>query len=79
MHRAWWNMKLTAGDNIVEDLKPLRLTLEDGRRALGVHVLEKGHRLNQKYGKFIDYETLLKILQDEEFVRYSTRIEFCSA
>lgn len=62
----------------MEEHHPLKITLEDGRRALGVHLLEKGHKMRQKYGKFIDYETLLKILRDEEFVRFPTRIEFCS-
>jgi hypothetical protein len=61
------------------DLKPLQLTLEDGRRALGIHLLEKGHRLRQKYGKFIDYETLFKILEDREFVRFPTRLVFDSS
>ncbi|MCA9406529.1 MAG: hypothetical protein KC684_08325 [Candidatus Omnitrophica bacterium] len=63
----------------MEKLEPLKLTLEDGRRALGVHVLEKGYKLREKYGKFIDYDTLLRILQDEEFVRYPTKIVFDSA
>lgn len=62
-----------------ETATPLQLTLEDGRRALGVHVLEKGHRLREKYGKFIDHETVLKILNDPEFVRYPTRIVFDSS
>ena len=57
---------------------PLNLTMEDGRRALGVHVLEKGHRLRQKYGHFIDMQVLAEILRDEEFVRYPTRITFDS-
>lgn len=57
---------------------PLNLTLEDGRRALGVHVLEKGHRLRQKYGSFIDMDVLEQILRDEEFVRYPTRLIFDS-
>lgn len=61
------------------DLKPLQLTLEDGRRALGVHLLEKGHKLHQKYGKFIDEETMLKILEDREFVRFPARIVFDSS
>lgn len=61
------------------DLKPLQLTLEDGRRALGVHLLEKGHKLHQKYGKFINDETLLKILEDREFVRFPARIVFDSS
>lgn len=62
-----------------ETATPLQLTLEDGRRALGVHVLEKGHRLREKYGKFIDQETVLKILNDPEFVRYPTRLVFDSS
>lgn len=62
----------------MNDFKPLKLTLEDGRRALGVHALQKGADLRTKYGKFLDYETLLKILKDEEFVRFPTRIVFDS-
>ena len=62
----------------METLKPLQLTLKDGRRALGVHVLDKGHKLREKYGKFIDYDTLLNVLKDPEFVRYPVRIEFNS-
>lgn len=63
----------------MEEIKPLEITLEDGRRALGVHVLQKGSDLRKKYGGFIDYETLLKILRDEEFVRFPTRIIFDSS
>lgn len=55
-----------------------KLTIEDGRKALGAHVLEKGYQLRKKYNKFIDYDTLLKILKDEEFVRFPTRIVFRS-
>lgn len=65
-------------DKSTKKYTPLQLTLEDGRKALGVHVLEKGYKLRQKYGNFIDYDTLLNILKDQEFVRYPTRIEFCS-
>jgi hypothetical protein len=46
---------------------------------LGVHVLQKGSDLRKKYGSFLDYETLLKIFKDEEFVRFPTRIIFDSS
>lgn len=62
----------------MSELKPLKLTLEDGRKALGVHVLEKGYKLREKYGTFIDFDILKKILKDEEFVRYPTTIVFDS-
>lgn len=62
-----------------QDLPPLNLTLEDGRKALGVHALEKGHQLYKKYGKISDYSMLLIVLKDEEFVRHPTRIEFSSS
>lgn len=62
-----------------QDLEPLDITLEEGRRALGVHALEKGHWLREKYGAFIDDEVLRKILKDKEFVRYPVRVEFDSA
>lgn len=61
------------------DLKPPQLTLEDGRRALGVHLLEKGRKLRRKYGRFIDDETLFRILDDREFVRFPARIVFDSS
>lgn len=63
----------------MEEIKPLNITLEDGRRALAVHALQKGSDLRKKYGSFIDFETFLKILQDEEFVRFPTRIIFDSS
>ncbi len=62
----------------MQDQKPLKLTLEDGQKAAGAHALEKGYQLNQKYGNFIDLSILSKILEDDEFVRYPTRIEFDS-
>ena len=62
----------------MEKQQPLRLTLEDGRRALAVHCLDKGHKLRQKYGKAIDHELLKTILKDEEFVRYPVRLRFDS-
>ncbi len=55
------------------------LTIDDAKKAMGVHVLEKGYMLREKYGTFIDYGILLKIMTDDNFVRFPTRIEFCSA
>jgi len=55
-----------------------KLTAEDGKRALLHHVVEKALDLREKYGNFIDYETLLKILKDHDCVRYPTRLEFNS-
>ena len=34
--------------NMTDVKEPLKLTLEDGRRALAVHVLEKGYQLREK-------------------------------
>ncbi len=56
----------------------MKLTLEDGQKAASAHALERGYQVHQKYGKFIDYEALLKILKDDEFVRYPTQIKFDS-
>ncbi len=55
---------------------PLKLTLEDGRRAAGAHALERGHQLKLKYGNFVDRETLDRILLDRDFVRHPTRLKF---
>ncbi|MBI3616696.1 MAG: hypothetical protein HY210_00500 [Candidatus Omnitrophica bacterium] len=41
--------------------------------------MEKGRKLHRKYGKFIDGETLLNILEDREFVRFPARIVFDSS
>lgn len=42
------------------------------------HVVEKALALREKYGRFIDYATLLEILEDRECVRFPTRLEFNS-
>ena len=61
-----------------QNYQPLKLTLEDGQKAAGAHALEKGYQLHQKYGKFIDYDVILKILKDDQFVRYPTQLVFDS-
>lgn len=63
----------------MEKCDATKLTLEDGQKAASAHALERGYQVRQKYGKFIDYETLLEILKDDEFVRYPTQIKFDSA
>lgn len=55
-----------------------KLTPEDGKKALLHHVVEKAIALREKYGNFIDYSTLERILQDRDLVRYPTRLEFSS-
>lgn len=59
-------------------MKDGTLTVEDGKKALLHHAVEKALALEAKYGHFIDYEMILKILQDKDFVRYPTRLEFNS-
>ena len=59
-------------------METAKLTPEDGKKALLHHVVEKALALQAKYGRFIDYDTLLRILQDKDFVRYPTRLEFNS-
>ena len=55
-----------------------KLTPEDGKKALLHHVVEKAIALREKYGNFIDFSTLERILEDRDFVRYPTRMEFSS-
>lgn len=55
------------------------LTVEDGRKAFAHHVIEKALALREKYGPVIDDEVIRKILEDRDFVRYPTRVEFNSA
>ena len=52
------------------------LTAEDGIRALTDHAIEVGQLVHTKYGPKIEYPDLLDILDDEECVRYPTRVEF---
>lgn len=54
------------------------LTIEDGKKALLHHAVEKGIALHEKYGNFIDFDTLQLILKDKDFTRYPTRVEFKS-
>lgn len=58
--------------------KPLNVTLEEGLRALAAHAREKGDQIQKKYGKF-DNEVLEALLEDEDFVRYPTRIVYDSS
>lgn len=52
------------------------LTAEDGRKAFAHHVIEKALALREKYGPVINEGVLRAILNDRDFVRYPTRVEF---
>lgn len=56
-----------------------RLTIEDGRKAFAHHVTEKALALREKYGHFLDENALQEILNDRDFVRYPTCVEFNSS
>jgi len=53
-----------------------KLTIEDARESMSVHVANKGEELYAKYGPQITWKTLLAILQDRAFVRYPCEIVF---
>jgi len=48
----------------------------DGRRALRDHVLERAYRARAKYGPEIDADTILRLLDDREVVRYPVGVRF---
>ena len=52
--------------------------MQDGYEALERHVVDKAEAIKEKYGRFIDMDVLEQILNDREFVKHSTRIEFDS-
>lgn len=51
-------------------------TEDYGRRALRDHVLERAFKARAKYGPVIDADTLLRILDDREVVRYPAGIRY---
>ncbi len=55
------------------------LTVEHGRKAFAHHVIERALALREKYGPVIDDEVIPAILEDRDFVRYPTRVEFDSS
>jgi hypothetical protein len=56
-----------------------KLTVEQGRKAFAHHVTERALALREKYGNFLDYEAIQMLLNDRDFVRYPTRVEFDSS
>jgi hypothetical protein len=56
-------------------MKP-KLTLEDARESLTVHVAAKGAELREKYGPTIGWAQLQRILADRDFVRYPCELVF---
>src|SRR3989338_9779993 len=55
------------------------LTIEQGRQAFAHHVIERALALGEKYGNFLDDEAVQTLLNDRDFVRYPTRVEFDSS
>ena len=48
----------------------------DGRKALQDHVLERSRWAREKWGPDINDETMLRLLQDKDVVRYDTELVF---
>ncbi|MBL1215874.1 MAG: hypothetical protein D8M59_00080 [Planctomycetes bacterium] len=51
-------------------------TAEEGKQALRDHIVEKAMNARLRYGLYIDYETITRMLDDREVVRYPTGIRF---
>lgn len=56
--------------------EPLTLTEANGYEALQGHVCDKALAARAKYGPNIDWPTMLRILNDAEFVRFPTGVRF---
>jgi hypothetical protein len=55
-----------------------KLTIDDGKRALSEHAVDKAFEIRERYGDNIDYDGVLKLLQDTDFVRFPTTVTFGS-
>ncbi len=55
------------------------LTIEQGRQAFAHHVIERALALREKCGDFLDDEAVQTLLNDRDFVRHPTRLEFDSS
>ncbi len=53
-----------------------RLTAEDARESLAVHLAAKGAEVHLKYGPRIGWDQLLLLLQDRSCARYPCEIQF---
>ena len=53
-----------------------KLTEDDARESLNVHVESKGVEIREKYGSTLGWDELNKILNDRSFVRYPCEISF---
>jgi len=56
-----------------------KLTEDDGRRALRDHIVDRAQRARVKYGLYIDYDVMRRLLEDREFVRYPVTLVFDAA
>ena len=56
-----------------------KLTIEDGKRALSDHIVEKAAEIQEKYGLDMDYPSLSQLINDRDFVKFPLRIEFDSS
>jgi hypothetical protein len=56
--------------------KGRKLTGEDAKRSLRDHLVDKAMAARLKYGLYIDTETIFKMLDDREVVRYPTGVRF---
>lgn len=53
-----------------------KLTLEDGKRALSDHIVDKACEIQNKYGLEINYDVLTQLIKDPDFVKFPAVIKF---
>lgn len=54
----------------------MKPTVDDARQSMVAHAAQKGLEIRQKHGPEIDWNTLLRILEDRTCVRYPCDIVF---
>lgn len=65
-------------DNIIATLANEGITEKNASEAFTNHLVDKANAARLAYGLYIDYETILRMLDDRNIVRYPVQIEFDS-
>lgn len=65
-------------DNLIASLANEGIDEKSAREAFINHLVDKANAARLKFGLYIDYETITRMLDDRDIVRYPMQIEFDS-
>lgn len=68
----------TTIDNMIASLGSDGITEKNASEAFMNHLVDKANVARLAYGLYIDYETIMRMLDDRDIVRYPVNIEFDS-